>query len=279
MINIDELYKQVEQPDITKDEIIKIVDTIERGTSFDNSKYSETNLFIKIASLPLSDPKLVTRMFHILRLVDVVTNGDFNGYTTLLNYGSKEEFDKIWERENIKHMILDSKHCWGGQLQDYYNTEVSTKKAAAMGATWVKNITSRILRNPNCPDDIYMSSIKKMGDFYMPIIITKTALPENVLSEIKHYISYRDDNCTLFNTFVTTSKLSWKKISEVITFDYFFIPTDYKKTLNRLGKTRLSAFKLFCQRDDCPGEIKLKMFEWTSDGDFLSKEAKDVFVF
>lgn len=279
MINIDELYKQVGNPNITKDEIVKIIDTIENGTSFDNTYHNELKLFVKIASLPLSDPKLVARMFHVLKLVYTITETDFSRCAQLLDYGSKEEFDKIWYQDTRQHQILDSKWCYGNQLQEFYNTNVISKKSGSKGITLVKTITSRILTNPNCPDDIYMDAIKKMGDYYMPIIITKTSLPERVLAEIKHYISYSDNSGTLFRTFVTMSKLPWKKISEVITFDYFFIADNYHKTIYRLGTTRLPAFEEFCQRDDCPQEVKLKLFEWTNNVNFLPNEARDIFVF
>ncbi len=279
MINIDELYKQVSNPNITRDEIDQIIDTIEHGTSFDNTYHNELKLFVKIASLPLSDPALVVRMYHVLKLVYTISPVDFKRYSELLDYGSKVEFDKIWYNDNIQIKILDSKHCYGNQLQEFFDREVKSKNGRTMGIIWVKSMFDRLLNNPNCPDDIQLQAIKRFGEYFMPIIVTKIALSKEVLAHIKHYISYRDDDGKIFNNFVSSSKLSWKQISDIITFDYFFISDNYTKTLNRLGDSRFATFKVFCKRDDCPNEVKMQWFEWTDDVEFLPKDAKDIFVF
>ncbi len=280
MINIDELYKQVENSQITSDELYDIIDIMANGTSFNNSNYDELDLFIKIAETKLVPDSKIVQMFNVFWINNPTGTMEFTKLALLLDGGSKASFDKIWESQpKIRYYIFESIWCDATQLHNYYYSEVDMKKSGAMGTTWVKRTTTRVVMHQNCPSSIILNLLKKYDATYILDVVKKPILPDDIFYSVSYFISMRDDTGIIFKTFIEYSKMPWDKIAECINFDTIFDENNYKKTIKYAKKHDYDTFYFFCQRDDAPSYVKMKWFEWTNDGNFLPKDAKDIFVF
>lgn len=278
MLNLNELYKQVENPNVTRDELLDIIDAIEFQQVVGNFNYDKVDILFKIATLPICTDDLIIWMYQILKEQGTTKNK----LGTILDYTTKIEFDKLWSQGNFNRqwsILMYSKWCDSKQLMEYYNDEVVGLKASLKGLMWTKNNLHELLKLRNCPVEVQNENLDTIENIIrMAHIPIPTVEVQNL---IKQYLSTNTSESVLFEVFVENSELPFDRIVELASLSDIVNSIDIEKTMKELkwGKHKLNSFYKFVKKPSTPDFLKVLIFDYTNNTDFLPETTQEIFLF
>lgn len=275
MIDIDHLYEVVSNGNPSKKELEDMIDLVANGTSFTNSSFDIDDLYIKISKHKNSNDAMIEKMIY----------SQFDAYRgekawLIVNSASKSTFDKIWNktltsigRRYIK--LVHSIHADEEQIEFFWN-EIIKKKNKDISKSWISQEKNRILKHPNFPQKIMNRQLKNRESLIS--IASNPSLKGKAFDAVCDYAKIdRTEQNKIFHNLINNKSIPWKTISEGV---------DMKDQVRRafgifaeFSDQRMSYILDFFRRVDTPEKAKEVIFQLTKLEEFISNDAKDIFIF
>ncbi len=273
MIDLDYLYDRVTNDNLSIDEFKIIIKDVTNGTSFKNSSFDSTDLYIKIAKDKKCTDELIILMAQ--SQIDAYRGREIH---KILNFGTKSAFDSLWDDDNqygILNKLWRSKHADTKQLETFWK-KVIAEKDKNVDARWLLDQKHEFFRHPNAPTKIINRQLKNKDSLLN--IALNPAIEGKALDTVASYARVqRHDG--IFENLTRNRGLSWKVIAEKIDLkEQLQIAFGDGGFLTASFRRKAAIFEFF-RRKDTPEKAKLVMFKLTGDEEWASDDVKEMFLF
>ncbi len=278
----DHYYERVENGQLSKAQLMDILNQLSRLNSFGNNKKNPFDLYLRMSEEPVVDDELIKALIE----ANLGYGGFNNGSYKIVDNGSKAVFDDLWKNGIGNYKTLKfwkSKHTDAKQLEQIYNEYFAkTVKIDPNHKTWLEQERKDFMKHPNVSDKIVgrVSFTKKPEDLASlaanPKITDKPKAFEAVCNMAKGY-GYDVKKDAILRNLLNNKGLDWKTVAKGID-----IVSNVKHIFSTGAFVSAEKTKLiidFCRHPDCPEQIKAFIYEKIKDEAFLPQAAKDIFLF
>lgn len=288
----DHYYDKVSNEELSKGQLLGIVNQLLKLNSFGSNQKTALDLGIKMSQSKNSDDDVIRKLLE-LSAIRV-------GYATfvyrILDNGSKALFDDIWKNgigsgplHYWKCKFADEK-----QLTEIYK-EYFGKKDNDVHGQWLADEKNDFLKHPNAPDKL-LSRVGNLRDHKSlvvmasnPNITEKSKAFDEICYQIKSFRGFNTLTEQMIVALLSNEKLDWLKVARGIELPkqldrIFGKKTDSTNITDGVLKSVVTikvknAYIDFCKQTECPENVKNYMYGVTGDEGFLPQAAKDVFLF
>ena len=288
----DHYYDKVSKEELSKEQLLDIVNQLLKLNSFGSNQKSALDLGIKMSQSKNSDDDVIRKLLEVSQ----IRVGYANFVYRILDNGSKSLFDDVW-----KNGIGDGPlHFWKckfadeKQLTEIYK-EYFGKRDNDVHGQWLADEKNAFFKHPNAPDKLLsrkgntndQAALIQMAS--NPNITEKPKVFEIICDQIKTFRGFNTNVEKMIVALLGNTSLDWMKVAKGIELpkqlDRIFGKKTDSTSLSDVTLKSVVASKVktayieFCKRDECPDNVKAYMYGVTGDESFLPQAAKDVFLF
>lgn len=286
MLNIfDHYYDLVSKNDMSKKELLDILDHIDKTSSFGSNNTTGFDLYYKMSQSKNADDEVIKRLVE-MNQKRMPISSQMNLDYKISDNGSKTLFDELWSigiPPDFDHPMKfwRSKYTSEKQLEQIYSEQLVVTKNRGVNKQWLQQQRATFFKHPNAPQKILLRNIKQNENLLAmasnPSLVNKPKIFSAVCGKAV-VNSFSDKSYfNILEALLKNKHLNWKAVANGINLPKFVdgILSDSPF----ITKKKMQLILEFCKHDDCPTEIKAALYEFTKDEEFIPSVARDIFYF